>query len=112
MPNPRVPWTRAPPIGDLLTSCEKDGNRYKAIVAEILKPEPDTILYYSGDEYPTLSFFPKEGESCGEGQVVFLVGSPASMRSSYSFSGGRIGGLGDMPLSTLREMVKRKKSDE
>lgn len=95
----------------LLTTYVKDGKRYKAIVAEILKQDPNVTLYYSvGDEYPTLSYFPKDGESCGEGQVVFLVGSPASMRSSYSFAGGRITGLGDMPLTTLREMIKRKKS--
>jgi hypothetical protein len=95
----------------LLTSYQKDGDRFKAIVAEVLKQAPDTKLYYAvGDEFPTLSFYPKEGETCGEGQVVFMVGSPASMRLSYSFDNGRIGGLGDMPLSTLREMVKGKKS--
>jgi len=95
----------------LLTSYQDGGSRYKAIVAEILKQDPDVTLYYSvGDEYSRLSFQKEEGTSCGDGQVVFMVGSPASMRSSYGFTNGRIGGLGDMPLTTLREMVKRKTS--
>ena len=120
---PQVTVVDEPPLHDLppeqivarssvilLTSYQKDGNRFKAIVAEVLKQDPDTKLYYSvGDEYPMLSFYPKAGETCGDGQVVFMVGSPASMRSSYSFANGRITGLGDMPLSVLREMVKGKK---
>ncbi len=95
----------------LLTSYQDDGKKNKAIVAEILKQDPNVTLYYSvGDEYQMLSF-PKQGNvSCGDGQVVFMAGSPASMRASFGFVNGRIGGLGDMPLTTLREMVKRKKS--
>jgi hypothetical protein len=91
----------------LLTTYQDDGNRNKAVVAEILKQNPSVTLYYSvGDEYPTLSFEKQKDRSCGEGQVVFMVGSPASMASSFSFTNGRIGGLGDMPLTKLREMVK------
>lgn len=91
----------------VLVSHQKDGERFKAVVAEILKKNPDTELYYSvGDEMPSLSYYGKDGEMRGEGQVVFMVGSPARMRSSYSFEAGRIGGLGDMPLDVLRRMVK------
>jgi hypothetical protein len=120
---PQVAETEEPPLHDLppeqmvarssailLTSYQKDGDRFKAVVAEVLKQNPDTKLYYAvGDEFATLSFYPKNGETCGEGQVVFMAGSPASMRSSYSFSNGRITGLGDMPLATLRDMLKGKK---
>lgn len=95
----------------LLTSYQDDGKKNKAIVAEILKQDPNVTLYYSvGDEYTMLSFDKQKDVNCGDGQVVFMVGSPASMRASYGFTNGRIGGLGDMPLTTLREMVKRKKS--
>jgi hypothetical protein len=94
----------------LITSYQEDAQNYKAIVAEILKQDPNVTLYYAvGDEYPMLSFAKEKGTSCGDGQVVFMVGSPASMRSSYGFTNGRIGGLGEMPLTMLREMVKRKK---
>jgi hypothetical protein len=92
----------------LLTTYQDDGKRNKAVVAEVLKQNPEVTVYYSvGDEYPMLSFDKKKDVSCGDGQVVFMVGSPAMMASSYSFTGGRIGGLGDMPLVKLREMVKQ-----
>jgi hypothetical protein len=98
----------------LLTSTEQGKDRTRAVVAEILKQDPDVTLYYSvGDEFPTLSFYPneKKGVDCGvgEGEVVFMVGSPASMRTAYGITNGRIGGLADMPLTKLREMVKGKK---
>ena len=94
----------------LLTSYEDVGDRYKAVVAEVLKRNPDVELFYSvGDEFPHLSFAKEKGVTCGEGQVVFMTGNPASMNTSYGFTNGRIGGLGDIPLTTLRDMVKRKK---
>lgn len=92
----------------LLTTYVDDGKRNKAVVAEILKQDPNVTLYYSiGDEYPMLSFEKRKDVTCGDGSVVFTAGSPASMRSSYSFMNDRIGGLGDMPLAKLREMVKQ-----
>ena len=92
----------------MLTTYQDDGNRNKAVVAEIVKQDPKTTVYYSvGDEYPTLSFEKKKDTNCGEGQVVFMVGSPAVMASAYSFTNGRIGGMGDMPLTKLRELVKQ-----
>lgn len=91
----------------LLVTYLPERERFKAVVAEFLKRDPAATLYYSvGDEFTELSYTPKGGETCGEGQVVFLVGSPAEMRSSYSFSNGRIGGLGGMPLTTLRDLVR------
>jgi hypothetical protein len=91
----------------LLVSYQPDGERMKAVVAEVLKKEPDVVLHYGvGDELRYLSYYPKGGETRGEGQVVFMVGSPAEMRSSFSFDAGRIGGFGDMPLESLRRLVK------
>jgi hypothetical protein len=92
----------------LLVSYQPDGERMKAVVAEVLKKNPDVDLHYGvGDELRYLSYYPKPGEVQvrGEGQVVFMVGSPAAMRSSFSFDAGRIGGFGDMPLDSLRKMV-------
>jgi hypothetical protein len=95
----------------LLVSYHKDGERLKAVVAEVLERRPGTELLYSvGNELRELSYYPKSDETRGEGQVVFLLGSPAEFRSSYSFDAGRIGGMGDMPIDVLREMVKRSKS--
>ena len=118
MPTPEIPLHELPPDQMvarssviLVTTYQEEKDRYKAVISEILKREPNTVLYYSvGDEYPSLSFHKEPGVACGEGQVVFMVGSPASMRSSYSFSGGRIGGLGDMPMATLRQMIDRPRS--
>lgn len=94
----------------LLTSYEDVGDRYKAVVAEILKRDPGVELSYSvGTEFPHLSFAKERGQTCGEGNVVFLTGNPATMNTSYGFTNGRIGGLGDISITTLREMVKKGK---
>jgi hypothetical protein len=90
----------------LIVEHREEKERIKAIVKEILKKTPNTHLYYNiGDEYTELSHIRSGDEIYGDGQVVFLVGNPAEMRSSYSFTGGRIGGLGQMPLAKLRELV-------
>ena len=95
----------------LLISYQKDGDRYKAVVAEVLKLDPGVELHYNvGDEMVMYSYYPSDDSSRGEGQVVFMLGSPAEMRSSYSFDHGRIGGMGDMPIGKLREMVKKPKT--
>ena len=92
----------------LLTKFQKDGERLEAVVIEILKQRAGADLYYKvGDEYADLSRWPRENESYGDGDVVFLVGSPSVMSSAFSYRGDRIGGLGDMPLTRLREMIDR-----
>ncbi len=90
----------------LLTKYEAEGTKLKAVVTEVVKREPDTTLYYAvGDEYHHLSRWSGETEVYGEGNVVFFVGSPAQMRTAYSYSEDRIGGLGGMPLSVLRALA-------
>lgn len=81
--------------------------KMKAIIKEFLKKNEGTTIYYDiGDEYEASSFYPEEKVRYGEGVIIFFTGSPASMRMSMTFSGDRIGGLGDMPLVLLREKCR------
>jgi len=81
----------------------EDG-KMKAVFTEFLKRDPNVTFYYEiGDEYPSASYYPRENTLHGDGLIVFFIGSPASMRMSMSYSGERIGGLGDLPLKLLRE---------
>jgi hypothetical protein len=85
---------------------EKDGDRYKAVISEILKKGPDIKFYYKvGEEYAQGGYYPKEGTRYGDGQIIFYTGSPASMRYSCTFDGDRIAAFGDMPFETLRKMI-------
>ena len=80
-----------------------DGRR-KAVVAEILKRDPGTRFPYQvGDEYPSASYYQKEGEDRGDGAVVFFEGVSADARYSTTFRGDRVSGLGDIPLKLFRE---------
>jgi hypothetical protein len=92
----------------LLTRLEKVGESHREVVVEIVKQKPSVRLYYKvGDEYERLSH--RETPSCegceGQGQVVFMLGNPASMASSFSYEGDRVQGLGDMPLEELRRLA-------
>lgn len=78
--------------------------KMRAVIQEFLKKDPDATIYYDvGDEYPHSSYYPTENTSYGDGVIIFFVGSPAQMRMAMTFSGDRIGGLGDLPLVLLRE---------
>jgi hypothetical protein len=92
----------------ILAKFERDGNRYKCVVSEILKKAPNTSFFYKvGDEYQDGSFYPKDGERRGDGQIVFFVGNPAQMKYACSFYGDRISAFGDMPFEELRKLVKK-----
>jgi hypothetical protein len=94
----------------LLTTYRKDGEKNRAMITEVLKRTPNTLLYHAlGEEYGELSMDSRPDVSCGDGQVVFMVGSPASMRYACSYANGRIQGLGDMPLQTLRDTIRETK---
>ena len=83
----------------LLTKWEESDEKLKCIITEILKMKPETVFYYKvGQEFSTHSIYPRENTSYGEGMVMFLTGSPASMRYSTTLMQGRIRGFGDMPL--------------
>lgn len=93
----------------LLTAWRKDGDRMKPIITEIVKKKPDVTLYFDvGDEYDPFGHSGRPMETAhGDGEVVFLTGSPAMMRSACSFSGERISCLADMPLKKLRELAAK-----
>jgi hypothetical protein len=90
-----------------IAKYQKDGDRSKCVISEILKLTPGTKFYYSvGDEFRQCSHYPKANESRGDGQLMFFVGNPAEFRYSASFHGDRVGGLGDMPFDLLRKQIK------
>jgi predicted secreted protein len=81
--------------------------KMRAVVSEILKKDPAvTFRYAVGDEYDPSSYYPRPSTNYGDGEIVFFVGSPPSMRLSMSYSGDRIRGLGDMPIALLREKAR------
>ena len=91
----------------LITENKQESGKVRAIIREKLKQAPNTIFHYSvGEEYLPLSILePKENTQYGDGSLVLLQGSPATNRESYSIYNGSIRGLGDMPLSKVREIV-------
>ena len=81
--------------------------KMKAVIKEFLKKEPDATIYYNvSDEYAPSSYYPKKNTNYGDGLIMFFTGSPAMMRMSMSYTGDRIGGLGDLPLELLKQKCK------
>ncbi|MEM7708111.1 MAG: hypothetical protein AAF358_21340 [Pseudomonadota bacterium] len=74
-----------------------------SILDAILKRNPGTEFYYEvGDQFPNSEYFSDPIDSrFGDGQVVFMSGSPATMRAAMSYRGERISNLGDMPLEVF-----------
>jgi hypothetical protein len=90
----------------LITEYKADGGKLKAIIKDVRKLKPDTVFHYQvGDEYGPMSVTPKVNTTYGDGSVVLLTGSPATMRESYGIFGGSITGLDEMPLSKFLELV-------
>ena len=83
-----------------------DAGKGKCVLAEILKQDPGVRFYYKiGDNFRHCSFDPADGSMHGEGQVMFFTGNPASFSYSTTYFGGRVSGLGDMPLEDLRKLI-------
>jgi hypothetical protein len=75
----------------------------KAVLKELLKKDEGVLFHYQvGDEYSPSSYYPKQGTNYGDGIVIMFAGSPVSMRTAMSYSGDRIGSLGDMPMELFR----------
>lgn len=90
-----------------LAKYQREGDRMKCVITELLKQAPDTKFYYGvGDEYRQCSHRSKPGEDRGDGQIMFFAGNPAQFRFSSSFRGDRLTGLGDMPIDLLRKEIK------
>ena len=89
----------------VLAKFEKaEDGAQKAIVTDVLKLKPGTVFHYKvGDEYPDGRRYPRQEGFSPEGLVVFFEGSPASTRMSMTFSGDRIGSLGDMPMALFKQ---------
>jgi hypothetical protein len=91
-----------------LARYKSEDGRLKCIITDILKQDPSSTFYYKvGDEYTELSQTPEPNTQYGDGEIMFFTGSPASFRFSTSFSGDRAMGLGDMPISVLKETIKQ-----
>lgn len=93
-----------------VTIHRNEDGKIKSIISAIPKQLPGTTFHYHvGDEYMPASRMPPENTSFGDGEVIFFTGSPAMMRYSASYTGSRIGGLGDMPLDAFIELVAEQK---
>lgn len=88
----------------LLTEYSRNNaGKAKNIVVEILKKDSDVELFYTvGDEYQLYGDLKLQDDSA-VGYVVFMGGNPARMRYAVTYQQGRVGGLGNVSLSTLRE---------
>ena len=66
---------------------QKDGEKLKCVVSEILKRAPDTDFFFKvGDEYPSCSRYPKSNELYGDGVLMLCVPEcfcPLSSTKSY-----------------------------
>lgn len=93
-----------------IAKYQKDGEKLKCVVSEVLKRSPDTAFYFKvGDEFPDCSRYPRPDVSYGEGMVMFFVGNPAQMRYSTSIYENRLIGVGDMPVDLLRRKIAEAK---
>jgi hypothetical protein len=89
-----------------LAKWERSGSTLRCVISEILKRAPDTAFYYKvGDEFRPGNQRATENTDFGDGEILFFTGSPARLELITAYRGDRITGLGDMPLSTLREII-------
>jgi hypothetical protein len=84
--------------------------KVRTYITEIFRQQPDvTFNYKVGDEYASHAQPVRENTTYGDGEVMFFVGSPAGFIYSTTYSGDRILGMGDLPISTLRKMIQAQK---
>ena len=89
-----------------LAKWQKSGSDLRCVISEILKQTPNTKFYYKvGDEFRAGNQRVAENADFGDGEILFFTGSPARLELATAYRGDRITGLGDMPMSTLREIV-------
>jgi len=92
------------------TTYKKEDGKLKSIVTSIPKQKPGVSFnYHVGDEYTPSSLYPRENATYGEGEVMFFTGSPPMLRFSATYSDGRVGGLGDIPMQKLMEIIQQQK---
>lgn len=95
----------------LITENKQENGKIRSIIKEELKRTPKTEFHYSvGDEYSPASILqPKADTRYGDGALVLFQGSPAMNHGSYAIYDGRIPGLGEIPVSKVREIVAASK---
>ncbi len=80
----------------------------KFIIAEIIKREPGTYFPFKlGNEYPRGNTPAKPNTDYGDGAVIFLQGSRATMRSLIAVSRGSLRGDQSVPLQMIRDTVRK-----
>ncbi len=78
--------------------------RMRAVITEYLKLEKGTEIKFSvSDEHPVSSYYPVEGESRGDGLIIFFKGSPAAWSGTTSVYDGLLKGMNNIPLELFRE---------
>ena len=93
-----------------LSKWETSDSTLRCVVTEILKQAPDTGFHYKvGDEISTLNQRVRGNADYGDGQVLFFTGSPARLEEATAYRGDRITGLGNIPITDLREIIARTK---
>jgi hypothetical protein len=93
-----------------LAKWQKSDATLKCVISEILKQTPGTAFYYKvGDEVRAGNQRATEKADFGDGQVLFFTGSPARLELASAYRDDRITGLGDMPISALREIIRTSK---
>jgi hypothetical protein len=93
-----------------LAKWQKSGSALRCVISEILKQRPNTKFYYKvGDEFRAGNQRATENADFGDGEILFFTGSPARLELITAYRGDRITGLGDMPISTLREIIRTSK---
>lgn len=93
----------------IVAKIEKnDAGKYQSRVSEILKKQENVEFYYEvgqiyENELPYFDEFESLNRDVPEGLIVFMSDNPARMRYSVSYSGDRIGSLGNISLALLRQ---------
>ena len=93
-----------------LAKWQRSGSTLRCVISEIIKQTPDTKFYYKvGDEFSRGNQRATENADFGDGEILFFTGSPARLEETVAYRGDRITGLGDMPISVLREIIRTSK---
>ena len=93
-----------------LARWQRAGSTLRCVISEILKQTPDTKFYYKvGDEFPAGNQRAVENADFGDGLVLFFTGSPARLEETVAYRHDQITGMGDMPITTLREIIRTSK---
>jgi len=93
-----------------LANYQRSGSPFRCVISEILKQTTDTKFYYKvGDEFRAGNQRVIENTDFGDGEILFFTGSPARLELITAYRADRITGLGDMPISLLREIIRTSK---